>query len=127
MDKNLEHYYVGDGVGDVTTAGLGLPPMALTNVLTDGALPRAEILFRHGLHEVKDWVESKVYLKNPESTEAAAEYHQLAVLDAMNNVLAGRVAHSHTAGIPVVILAGDGTNNNVTNETEMNLRMSPLS
>jgi hypothetical protein len=44
MDTNLQHYYVGDGVGDVTTAGLGLAPMALA----DGPLiPEAETLFRH--------------------------------------------------------------------------------
>jgi len=57
MDTNLQQYYVGDGVGDVTTAGLRLPPM----MLTDGAVPGAEILFRHRLHEVKGLVESSVY------------------------------------------------------------------
>ena len=62
MDKNLEHYYVGDGVGDVTTAGLGLAPMALA----DGPLiPEAETLFRHSFYEVKGLVEMKVYLNNP--------------------------------------------------------------
>jgi hypothetical protein len=35
----------------------------------------------------------------------------------MNNVLAGRVACSERTDIPVVILEGDGTKNNVTNET----------
>jgi hypothetical protein len=126
VDTNLQWYYVGDGVGDVATAGLGLPPMALT----DGSLPGAEILFRRSLHEVKGLVESKVYLKNPESAEAAAERHQSAVLDAMNNVLAGRVARSDSTDVPVVIVEGDGTNNNVTNvtnDTDTNLRMSPLS
>jgi hypothetical protein len=68
VDTNLQWYYVGDGVGDVAKAGLGLPPMALT----DGSLPGAEILFRRSLHEVKGLVESKVYLKNPESSQAAA-------------------------------------------------------
>jgi hypothetical protein len=45
----------------------------------------------------------------------------------MNNVLAGRVAHPDSTDIPVVILEGDGTNNHVTNVTDTNLRMSPLS
>jgi hypothetical protein len=72
-------------------------------------------------------MESKVYLKNPESAEAAAEHHQSAVLDAINNVLAGRDPCLDSTDIPVVIVEGDGANNNVTNETDMNLRMSPLS
>lgn len=58
FNTKLQHYYVGDGVGDAAGAGLGLPPM----VLTDRAVPRAKILFKHNLHEVKGLVESKVYL-----------------------------------------------------------------
>jgi hypothetical protein len=36
---------------------MGLPFMALTS----GAVPRAKILIKHSLHEVKGLVESKVY------------------------------------------------------------------
>jgi hypothetical protein len=31
MDTNIQHYYVGDGVGYIATAGLRQPPMALTD------------------------------------------------------------------------------------------------
>jgi hypothetical protein len=31
VDTNLQQYYVGDSVGVAATAGLGLPPMALTD------------------------------------------------------------------------------------------------
>ena len=39
VDTNLQQYYVGDSVGVAATAGLGLPPMALT----DGAVTGVEI------------------------------------------------------------------------------------
>jgi hypothetical protein len=67
-DVNLQCNYVSDGFGDVELAGLGVPPIALT----DGTSPGAELLFKHCLHEVKALFESQVYLKNPNVTEAAA-------------------------------------------------------
>jgi hypothetical protein len=45
----------------------------------------------------------------------------------MNNVLAGRGARSDSTDVPFVIVEGDGANNNVTNDTDTNLRMSLLS
>jgi len=62
-----------------------------------------------------------------ESAEVAAECHHSAVLDALNNVLTGKVARSDSTDVPVIIMEGDATNNNVTNETDKNFRMSPLS
>jgi hypothetical protein len=53
LDTKLQCYYVGDAA----TAVMGLPFMALTS----GAVPRAKILIKHSLHEVKGLVESKVY------------------------------------------------------------------
>jgi len=44
-DVNLQCNYVSDGFGDVELAGLGVPPIALT----DGTSPGAELLFKHCL------------------------------------------------------------------------------
>jgi hypothetical protein len=63
-DTNLQRYYVGDGEGDPTLAGLGVPPMALTS----GSSPGAEILFKRSLHEVKGLLESQAYLKKSGSS-----------------------------------------------------------
>jgi hypothetical protein len=69
-DANIQRHYVGDGDADadVSVAGLGSPPSALT----DGSLPSAETLVKCSLHEVKGLLESKAYLRNPDSTEATA-------------------------------------------------------
>ncbi len=45
-DTNLQHTYVGDGVGDLELAGLGIASIALT----DGSNPSAEMLFKRCLH-----------------------------------------------------------------------------
>jgi hypothetical protein len=44
---NLQCYYVGDDVGDVATAGLGI----------FGTVTGADISFRHSLHEMKGVLE----------------------------------------------------------------------
>jgi hypothetical protein len=49
----LQQHYVGDGHGDPTVAGLGIPPGALTN----GSVPSTDILFKQSLHEVKGLLE----------------------------------------------------------------------
>jgi len=84
-DANLQRHYVGDGDGDVEVAGLGLPPSALT----DGSIPSAETLFKRSLHEVKGLLESKAYLKNPDSVEAAASRQEAVVLEGINILMAG--------------------------------------
>ncbi len=71
-NTNLQRYYVGDGEGDPTLAGLGVPPVALIS----GSSPGAEMLFKRSLREVKGLLESQAYLKNP-----AAACHQAVVLD----------------------------------------------
>jgi hypothetical protein len=76
-DANIQCHYVGDGDGDISVAGLGLPPSALT----DGSIPSAEILFKRSLHEVKGLLESKAYLRNPDSAEATAGCQEALVLE----------------------------------------------
>jgi hypothetical protein len=58
-DTNLQCHYVGDCVGSVELAGLGLPSSALT----DGTLPGSEVLFKCCLCEVKALYDSQLYLK----------------------------------------------------------------
>jgi len=87
-DTNLQRYYVGDGEGDPTLAGLGVPPMALTS----GSSPGAEILFKRSLHEVKGLLESQAYLKNPAAADIAAARQQAVVLDGIARVLNGQPA-----------------------------------
>jgi cation transport ATPase len=48
-DTNLQHTYVGDGVGDLELADLGIAPIALT----DRSNPSAKMLLKQCLHEVK--------------------------------------------------------------------------
>jgi len=45
----------------------------------------------------------------------------------MKDVLAGRVARLDSTDVPVVIVEGEDNVTNVTNDTDTNLRMSPLS
>jgi len=54
-DTNLQRTYVGDGEGTLELAGLGIPPIALT----DGSMPSSEILFKRCLHKVKALFESQ--------------------------------------------------------------------
>jgi hypothetical protein len=84
-DANLQRHCVGDGAGSAALAGFGLPPSALT----DGTAPSTEILFKRSLHEVKGLLESKAYLKNPDSAEATAARQEALVLDGINNILSG--------------------------------------
>jgi hypothetical protein len=84
-DTNLQCYYVGDGEGDPTLAGLGVPPIALTS----GSSPGAEVLFKRSLHEVKGLLESQAYLKNPAAADIAAAHQQAVVLDGIARVLNG--------------------------------------
>jgi hypothetical protein len=66
VDTKLQHHYVGNSDGNVVLAGLGLPPSALT----DDSVPNTETLFKRRLHELKDLLAYKAYLKNLHSTEA---------------------------------------------------------
>jgi hypothetical protein len=106
-DANLQCHYVGDGDCDVEVAGLGLPPSALTY----GSIPSAETLFRRSLHEVKSLLESKAYLKNPDSVEAAASRHEAVVLEGINILMAGGKINS-----PAEASMETPHNNNSNNE-----------
>jgi hypothetical protein len=119
-DANLQHHYVGDGAGNMGLAGFGLPPSALT----DGTAPSAEILFKRSLHEVKGLLESKAYLKNPDSAEATATRQEALVLDGINNILSGgqiaaaqAVQESQSAGAATNNNTADNTNSNENNTT----------
>jgi hypothetical protein len=110
-EANLQHHYVGNGAGDVTLAGLGLSPIALM----DGIVPSAEILLKCSLHEVKGFLDSKFYQKNPDSAAAAAAGYEAIVLDRINTILAG----GQIAAARVVQEnqnAGNTTNNTTGNE-----------
>ncbi len=98
-DTNHQCHYVGDGDGDVSLAGLGIPPISLT----DGALPGAEMLFKQGLHSMKGLVNSQVYLKNPKSAEAEASRQQSALLESINHAN-GKPSNT----IVGTIIGGDG-------------------
>jgi hypothetical protein len=71
-DTNLQRNYVGDGEGDYWLAGLGIPPITLT----DGSKPGAESLFKRWLHEVYALFESQQYLKAPSSSDTVAARQQ---------------------------------------------------
>jgi hypothetical protein len=58
-NTNLQRTYVGDSDGDMELAGLGIPPISLT----DGTAPGSAILFKWCLHEVKALFDSQQYLK----------------------------------------------------------------
>ncbi len=124
-DTNLQRHYVGDGHGDVALAGLGIPPSALT----DGTAPGAEALFKRSLHEVKGLVESKVYLANPNSSNAAAARQQATLLEGINCVLNGEpvitaaAVSAATAADDVLLDTSISVNNNKNNNN--NPRMSP--
>jgi len=79
-DTNLQHHYVGDGDVSSAVSGFGLP----TSALTSGASPGAEALFKRALHEVKGLVDSKMFLKNPNSAEAITERQQSTFLNSIN-------------------------------------------
>jgi hypothetical protein len=113
-DTALQRHYVGDGHGDPSIAGLGIPPGALT----DGSAPSAEILFKRSLHEVKGLLESKSYLSNPNSAAATAARAQAVILDGINDILSGGLstAATNAASTAEIILESNNTN-----------RMSPLS
>lgn len=85
-DTNIQRHYVGDGDGDVSLAGVGLPAGALTS----GAQPGSEILFKRALHEVKGLVDSQLYLKNPRSADVLAQRQQQNLLDSINKVVNGQ-------------------------------------
>ncbi len=85
VDTNLQHHYVGDGDISSGVSGFGLP----TGALTSGSSPGAEALFKRALHDVKGLVDSKQYLKNPDSAEAIAERQQSALLNSINRVVNG--------------------------------------
>jgi hypothetical protein len=54
-----------------------------------GYSPGAEALFKRALHNVKGLVDSKQYLKNPDSAEAIAERQQSALHNSINRVVNG--------------------------------------
>jgi hypothetical protein len=91
-DTNHQRNYVGDGDGDGEPhlAGLGIPPISLT----DGTLPGSEILFKRSLHDVKALFESQAYLKNPAVAEIAAARQQSVILDGIAKVLNGQPCNS---------------------------------
>ncbi len=105
-------------------AGLGIPPSALT----DGTAPGAEALFKRSLHEVKGLVESKVYLNNPNSSNAAAARQQATLLEGINSVLNGEPVISSaavsaaTAAFDILLETTIGVNNDQSNNN--NPRMS---
>jgi hypothetical protein len=112
VDTNLQHHYVGDGDVISAVSGFGLP----TGALTSGASPCAEALFKRALHEVKGLVDSKMYLKNPNSAEAIAERQQSTLLNSMNRVVNGEpplqevVMDSATANEPISDVASTAAN-----------------
>jgi hypothetical protein len=92
-DTSVQRFYVGDGDGNVEVAGLGIPPVALT----DGVSPGAETLFKRSLHEVKALFESQTYLKNLNAAVAVAAQQQAALLEGINRVANGQpLAHATT-------------------------------
>jgi hypothetical protein len=98
-DTNVQRHYVGDGDGDISVAGLGLPPSALT----DGSIPSVETLFKRSLHEVKGLLESKAYLRNPDSVEATAARQEALVLEGINVIMSGgEINAAHSNNNPVV-------------------------
>jgi hypothetical protein len=84
-DTALQWHFVGDGQGPPSVAGVGL----LTSALTDGSQPSAEVLNCQCLHDVKGMLDSKAYLKNPNSSNAAQARAQTMVLDSINSLMNG--------------------------------------
>jgi hypothetical protein len=98
-DANIQRHYIGDGDGDISVAGLELPASALM----DGSIPSAEILFKSSLHEVKGLLESKAYLRNPDSAEATAAHQEALVLEGINVIMSGgEINAAHSNNNPVV-------------------------
>jgi hypothetical protein len=98
-DANIQRHYVGDGDGDISVAGLGLPPSALT----DGSIPSVQTLFKRSLHEVKGLLESKACLRNPDSAEAKAARQEALVLEGINVIMSGgEINAAHSNNNPVV-------------------------
>jgi hypothetical protein len=130
-DANIQRHYVGDGDGDISVAGLGLPPSALT----DGSIPSAETLFKRSLHEVKGLLESKAYLRNPDSAEATAARQEAIVLEGINVIMSGgEINAADSNNNPVLTeerngLRGSkerGVNDNDRNQDRSGLRGSPV-
>jgi hypothetical protein len=69
VDTNLQCHYVEDGAICSGISGFWFTPGALTS----GSSPGAEALFKKALHKVKGLVDSKLYLKIPDSEVAIAE------------------------------------------------------
>jgi len=127
-DTNLQRNYVGDGDGDPSLAGLGIPPIALAA----GVSPGAEILFKKSLHEVKALLESQAYLKKPAGADTVAARQQAVVLDGIARVLNGQPCNNATE-------AGNGSERsnpatattaatgNSTNRDDGNHSNSPIS
>ncbi len=86
----MQRNYVGDGDGAYRLAGLGSPPIALT----DGSKPGAESLFKHGLHEVNALFESQQYLKAPSSSDIVAARQQSMILDGIAFDVNGRPSNT---------------------------------
>jgi hypothetical protein len=55
----------------------------------DGSIPSAETFFKCSLHEVKGLLESKAYLRNPDSAEATAARQEAIVLEGINVIMSG--------------------------------------
>ena len=97
-DTNVQRSYVGDGKGDIHLAGLGIPPIALT----DGSSPGSEILFKRSLHEVKALFDSQAYLKNPSSLETVAAHQEATLLDGITLVANGQSARGSRCTSPTL-------------------------
>ncbi len=94
----MQQSYVGDGKGDIHLAGLGIPPIALT----DGSSPSSEILFKCCSHEVKALFDSQPYLKNPSAPETAAAHQQATLLDGITHVANGQSARGTRCTSPTI-------------------------
>ena len=97
-DTNVQRSYVGDGKGDIHLAGLGIPPIALT----DGSSLGSEILFKRCLHEVKALFDSQAYLKNPSSLETVAAHQEATLLDGITLVANGQSARGSRCTSPTL-------------------------
>jgi hypothetical protein len=113
-DTNLQRTYVGDGEGNMEIAGLGIPPIALT----DGTVPGSEILFKRCLHEVKGLFESQQYLKNPLAPETVAARQQSAILESINRVVNGQptTRQSNSTNASSISLDSIGTSSTTDND-----------
>jgi hypothetical protein len=109
-----QRHYEGDGEGDYQIAGLGIPPIALT----DGTQPGAEALFKHSLHDVKALYESQAYLKNPSVTDIIAATQQAVLLDSIAHVVNGQPANPSCNPSTSTTTATNSAGSSITNVDE---------